>query len=93
MCSHEGHRMATGELGVAVEINASPMRLDLDWRLGNFARRHGVKTAVFPDAHSTEGLAYVDYGIGIARKAGFSAAEVVNTYSLEEFAEFLALRH
>lgn len=82
-----------GELGVAVEINASPMRLDLDWRLGNFARRHGVKTAVFPDAHSTEGLAYVDYGIGIARKAGFSAAEVVNTYSLEEFAEFLALRH
>ena len=81
-----------GELGVCVEINASPLRLDLDWRLGNFARRHGVKTAVFPDAHSTDGLAYVDYGIGIARKAGFTKEEVVNTYSVEAFEEFVGLR-
>jgi DNA polymerase (family 10) len=83
---------SAGELGVCVEINASPLRLDLDWRLGNFARRHGVKTAISPDAHSTDGLSYVDYGIGIARKAGFSKEEVVNTYSVGEFEEFIALR-
>ena len=83
---------AAGELGVCVEINASPMRLDLDWRWGPFARRHGVKTAICPDAHSIAGLTDVEYGVGIARKAGFAADQVVTTYSVDKFEEFMKLR-
>ena len=83
---------AAGELGVCVEINAHPKRLDLDWRLGNFARRHGVKTAIHPDAHNVNGLDHVIYGVGIARKAGFSKEDVVNTYDVEAFEEFIGRR-
>lgn len=83
---------AAGELGVVVEINSHPRRLDLDWRWGRFARKHCVKTAIFPDAHTTRGLAHVEFGIGIARKAGFSAKEVVNTYTPKKFENFLAAR-
>ncbi len=83
---------AAGRLGVVVEINAHPRRLDLDWRWGNFARRHGVKTSINPDAHVAEGYHHMEHGVGIARKAGFTAAEVVNTLPAKEFAEFVKTR-
>jgi DNA polymerase (family 10) len=83
---------AASELGVAVEINASPHRLDLDWRHGPRARELGLLTAINPDAHVAAGMDDVRYGVGIARKAGFSPERVVNTYGAEEFAEFCARR-
>lgn len=81
-----------GRLGVAVEINAHPRRLDLDWRWGKFAREHGVRTAIHPDAHAITGYEDIHFGVGIARKAGFTAADVVNTYGPGEFRRFLATR-
>jgi DNA polymerase (family 10) len=83
---------AAGRLGVAVEINAHPSRLDLDWRWGAFARAHGVLTAIHPDAHEAGGIRDVVYGVGVARKAGFSAAEVVNCLERREFESFLKRR-
>lgn len=83
---------AAGELGVAIEINASPYRLDLDWRHGPLARQLGVKTSINPDAHSREGMADVDYGLGIARKAGFRRQDVVNALDVEAFAAFIRQR-
>jgi DNA polymerase (family 10) len=70
--------------GTAIEINANPWRLDLDWRYGNKAREVGLLTAVCPDAHSTDGIDHMDFGVRIARKARFEAARVLNTMSIEQ---------
>lgn len=70
--------------GTAIEINANPWRLDLDWRYGNKAMEVGLLTAVCPDAHTIEGIDDMDYGVRLARKARFSADRVLNTLSLED---------
>jgi len=62
-----------------IEINASPYRLDLDWRWCRQAKEAGVLLAVNPDAHSPEELSVVSYGVGIARKGWLEAANVLNT--------------
>lgn len=61
-----------------VEINANPHRLDLDWRLCGYAKEKGVTFSINPDAHSTDGLADVPFGVHMARKGGVTAEEVVN---------------
>jgi DNA polymerase (family 10) len=76
---------ACAEHGVAVEINASPYRLDLDWRWARRALELGLKLAVNPDAHSTDGLADVRWGLSVARKAGATAADLVNCGDIECF--------
>ncbi len=73
-----------------IELNAHPSRLDLDWRYGNYAREKGLMISINPDAHSVEGLQDVQYGIGIARKAGFAPEQVLNTRSLAEVEAVLA---
>lgn len=78
--------------GVVVEVNANPHRLDLDWRaLRGWLRRGGL-TAINPDAHSTAGLADVDYGVSIARKAGAEPEQVLNTWELDRVREHFAQR-
>ena len=65
-------------LGVAVELNADPKRLDLDWRILRRAKALGATIAIGPDAHSTRGLETMNIGVGIARKAGIEADDVLN---------------
>ena len=72
------------ETGVAVELNADPHRLDLDWRLCRTAKLLGVTIEIGPDAHSTHGLDNVEFGVGIARKGWLEADDVLNTQSAEE---------
>jgi len=75
---------------VAIEINASPHRLDhLDWRNYYFAREAGCKFAINPDAHSTAGIHDIDYGIKVARKGGIKMDEVINYLSLSDFKQYL----
>lgn len=69
---------------VAIEINASPHRLDLDWRHARKARDKGVKLCISPDAHSTEGLDEVAYGLGVARKGWLGPDDMLNTMTAEE---------
>lgn len=71
------------ECDTAIEINASPWRLDLDWRWGKKARNTGLMTAICPDAHSVDGLEDAKYGISISRKAGFSRDRVLNTWDAD----------
>ena len=73
---------------VVIEINANPHRLDLDWRYLAEAKEAGVKFSINPDAHSTAGLADTSFGVGIARKGGLTAEDVINTRSLKEIKEF-----
>jgi DNA polymerase (family 10) len=70
---------------VAVEINASPYRLDLDWRWARRALALGLKLIINPDAHSTEGLEDVRWGLAVARKAGATAADLINCADIEGF--------
>jgi DNA polymerase (family X) len=71
--------------GVALEINADPHRLDLDWHHARRARDHGVRLSIGADAHSLTGIANVSYGIDVARKAWLGPDDVLNARPLEEF--------
>ncbi len=80
------------ERGVAVEINADPHRLDLDWRLIPEARSLGATFEIGPDAHSTAGLDNMGFGVGIARKGGIERGEVLNARSADEVLAFARAR-
>ena len=54
----------------AVELNASPYRLDLDWRMCKYAKMKNVPVIINPDAHSIRGLGDIAYGVMAARKDG-----------------------
>ncbi len=79
-------------VGVAVELNADPRRLDLDWRYCRQAKELGVTIAIGPDAHSTAGLDNVHFGIGMARKAWLEAGEILNTRSADDVVAFARKR-
>jgi DNA polymerase (family X) len=81
--------LAAGAAGCGVELNASPHRLDLDWRFGEKARAAGVFTSINPDAHDLPALEHVRFGVGIARKAGFGTEHVLNTRGAGEVASEL----
>ncbi len=71
-------KVAAGE-GVTVELNANPHRLDLDAVACRRARELGARVAIDPDAHDKAGLSDVRYGVGIARRAGLEAGDILNT--------------
>lgn len=73
---------------VAIELNANPYRLDLDWTWIEYARKKGVLIAINPDAHSIAGINDIRYGVNIARKGGLQMSECLNTLSVEKFLEF-----
>ena len=74
--------------GTVVEINASPYRLDLDWRVA-LRWRDRLTFAINTDAHTLGGLTDVQYGVMVARKAGLTPAQVVNTLGRAAFLEFV----
>lgn len=80
------------ERGVALELNADPHRLDIDWRLLPSARAAGVTIEIGPDAHSTRGLDNVHFGVGVARKGMLTAAEVLNARSAADVVAFARAR-
>ena len=76
---------AAAEARTAIEINANPARLELDWRFLSYAREKGVQVPINTDAHSVEGLKDMCFGLGIARKGGLTADDVLNALSAEDF--------
>jgi DNA polymerase (family 10) len=83
---------AAAEHGVAVEINADPARLDVDWHYARYAAQKGVLVPINPDAHSTGSLDHVQWGVRVARKAWLGPRNVLNAFELEEVEEYLAKR-
>ena len=77
---------------VAIEINAHPQRLDLDWRNIFYAREKGCLFSINPDAHSTDEIDLIKYGIMIARKGGILTGEVINCYDKSKFISFINRR-
>lgn len=80
------------ESGVAIELNADPHRLDLDWRVLADARAHGVTISIGADAHNLAGLANMDFGVGIARKGGLGPDAILNCRDVEDFLGFARAR-
>lgn len=74
---------------VAIELNAHPYRLDIDWRWIPYCMEKGVLIAINPDAHEKEGLLDVKWGIISARKGWLTKEHCLNTKSLAEFEQWL----
>ena len=83
---------AAAATGTFLELNADPHRLDLDWRWWRLAKEKGVRCVINPDAHSTEGLQNLFFGIGAARKGWLTKNDVVNCLPLEKIIPVLAAK-
>lgn len=83
---------ACAQNNVIIEINANPVRLDLDWRFCKYAKEKGVMLSINPDAHRCSGLEHIEYGVAAARKGWLEAKDIVNTYSVDKVKEILAKR-
>ncbi len=72
-----------------VELNAHPMRLDMDWRQWHYALSKGLTCSINPDAHSTSDLVYYRAGVNVARKGWLQKKDVINTLSLSQIQKIL----
>jgi len=75
---------------VVIEINASPSRLDMDWRWIRYALEKGLTLSINPDAHTTEEFANIKYGVLVAQKGGLPSSRNLSSFSLAQFENFLA---
>ena len=75
---------ACADTGTWIELNASPYRFDLDWRLWRQAKELGVKCAINCDAHRLDHFGFLRLGAGIARKGWLTRGDVINTLPLPE---------
>ena len=80
---------AAKERGCFLEINAEPDRLDLDDVHAKSAKTVGVKVAISTDAHATNTLAYMRFGIDQARRGWLDADDVINTRSLAQLRKLI----
>ena len=78
--------------GVIIELNASPWRLDMDWRHWRKAAERGLLCAINPDAHETGGLAHVRAGINAARKGWLTRENVLNTRTMAQVTKYFSER-
>ncbi len=83
---------AAAETGTIIELNANPRRLDMDWRWWPLAKEKGVRCSINPDAHSTEGLQDLIFGIGSARKGWLTKEDVINTRPLRQVLPLLSAK-
>ena len=83
---------AAAETGTIIELNASPWRLEMDWRWWPLARQKGVKCSINPDAHHISQLHHLWYGVGAARKGWLTRDDVVNTLPLGKIEAVLAAK-
>lgn len=79
------------EHGKVLEINSAPQRLDLNDKFAMMAREMGVKLAINTDTHSPDQFANIRYGVGTARKAWVTSADVINTLSLKNMCRLLSI--
>ena len=74
---------------VAIEINANPHRLDVDWRLGAELERRKAMVCINPDAHSVAGLDDTVFGEYLAEKAMIPRAQILNLMSVTQMEKYL----
>ena len=77
---------------VAIELNAHPRRLDIDWKHIDYALEKGVLISINPDAHALDGFDDIKYGVLAAQKAGVTIEQNLSCYTLKQFEDFLDAR-
>ena len=77
---------------VVIEINASPWRLDLDWRWISYCMEKSVLLSINPDAHAKEGYFDMHYGVAVARKGGLTKDMTFNAFGLDQMETYLKER-
>ena len=74
---------------VAIELNANPNRLDIDWREIKYALEKNVLISINPDAHSLKGIDDIKYGVFSAQKAMLPKEKNLSSFSLKDFNDFV----
>jgi len=77
---------------VVIEINANPLRLDLDWRWHQYALEKGVILSINPDAHRKDGFLDMQYGVYVARKGGLTKEKCLNAMDLAQIEGYFETR-
>jgi DNA polymerase (family 10) len=77
---------------VIIEINANPLRLDLDWRWHQYALNKGVMLSINPDAHRNSGFHDMEFGVNVARKGGLTKEMCLNALSLDDIKKVFELK-
>ncbi len=97
LLEREAYRVDAGKVidaaianGVVIELNANPLRLDMDWRHWKRAAERGLKCSINPDAHKAEDLALVRAGVNSARKGWLTRGDVINTRPVKAIEGWLA---
>lgn len=75
---------------VAIEINANPSRLDVDYKWIDECLSKGVKLSINPDAHSKEAIHLIRYGVIVSRKAWLKPSDNISSLNLSDFEHFVA---
>ena len=83
---------ACAHYGVIIEINAHPKRLDLDWRWVHYALEQNVLFSINPDAHATDGINDMYYGVCTGRKGGLTADRTFNAWPLSKVENYFSER-
>jgi len=81
---------SAGELGVSLEINAFPSRLDLSDINCRMAREHHARFSIGSDAHARENLGFMELGVATARRGWLEAKDIINTFHLRDLLTVLA---
>lgn len=77
---------------VAIELNAHPSRLDIDWRQIQYALEKNVLISIDPDSHHTDGLDDTMYGVLAAQKAMLTKKQNLSSFTMNEFEEYIMNR-
>jgi DNA polymerase (family 10) len=78
------------EFRTAIEINANPYRLDLDWRNVHYALSKGVQIVISPDAHNVRDIAHFAFGVHIGIKGGLTKEMTLNARTADEILKYFA---
>lgn len=87
-CDQKEIIRAAVRAGTAIEINANPWRLDMDWRLLHYAIDQGCLLSIGPDAHSLDGLDDTEFGLAMARKGWVGPEHLLNSLTTKDFLKF-----
>lgn len=96
LLKREGYKVNVGKIIDAciankkiIEINANPMRLDMDWRWWHYASDKGLMCCINTDAHNVDTLQFYRAGVNVARKGWLEKKHILNTRSLSQVQKML----
>lgn len=75
---------------VVIELNANPVRLDIDWTWIPYLLERGGMISINPDAHNMKAIHHMKYGVAVARKGGLTRENCLNSKNIDQFEEWVS---